>query len=227
MPLHNSSRQPRKSRYATLPTEVDTALRVLYRKFELATEARQKVTHLESELSRLRQELSLREKEIGLAQNAVEAGNISRKELAKLRRANVQSQAYATEVADLKAEKQHLQVKLQQLQSHTDEIENTMQQWRRDLKGLIGNESCWPEPRSTKIRPFVSPCLVRCLCRLLRSSASASALVSRQELLDSKKSVKILTTDSDYENGPATRRTMALKEAGYEGPWPEGGYREA
>ncbi|KAF4462181.1 hypothetical protein FALBO_11007, partial [Fusarium albosuccineum] len=140
----NRARQPRaapkrKSRFSTLPADIDSALRVLYGELETATELRQQVTRLETETTQLRQELDLRKKELVLAQKAAEMARSSQAEITRLRSEVSERQAAVDEIATLRAEKQELEAELQNSRDQVNKMTQTLQDWRRSLTGLIGD----------------------------------------------------------------------------------------
>ncbi|KAJ3528579.1 hypothetical protein NM208_g10138 [Fusarium decemcellulare] len=140
----NRARQPRaapkrKSRFSTLPADIDSALRVLYGELETATELRQQVTRLETETVQLRQELDLRKKELALAQKAAEMARSSQAEITRLRSEVSERQAAVDEIVILRAEKQELEVELQNSRDQVNKMTQTLQDWRRSLTGLIGD----------------------------------------------------------------------------------------
>ncbi|KAF5016136.1 hypothetical protein F66182_12284, partial [Fusarium sp. NRRL 66182] len=85
----------RKSKFATLSSEVDSALWVLYRELESVTSLRQRIGELESEIVKLRQDVSIRDNQLILSRRSISAahnsnnngmpGGISQAEIDRLR----------------------------------------------------------------------------------------------------------------------------------------------
>uniref|UniRef100_A0A8H7N1V8 PHD-type domain-containing protein n=1 Tax=Bionectria ochroleuca TaxID=29856 RepID=A0A8H7N1V8_BIOOC len=129
----------RRSRYTTLPTEVDSALRVLYSELETAAELRQQIGGLEGQVNQLRQDLSLRDRELQMTQKALQSARASQSELAQLRLEASQRQGSVEEAATLRAEKQQLEEELKSTRTQMDEMSKTLQQWKQKLSSLLAD----------------------------------------------------------------------------------------
>ncbi|CAH0054555.1 unnamed protein product [Clonostachys solani] len=129
----------RRSRYTTLPTEVDSALRVLYSELETAAELRQQIGGLEGQVIQLRQDLSLRDRELQMTQKALQSARASQSELAQLRQEASQRQGSMEEATTLRAEKQQLEEELKSTRTQMDEMSKTLQQWKQKLSALIAD----------------------------------------------------------------------------------------
>ncbi|KAI5460148.1 hypothetical protein BGZ63DRAFT_389595 [Mariannaea sp. PMI_226] len=128
----------RKSRYTTLSTEVDSALRTLYCELEASAEARHQVTDLEAQVSHLRRELDLRGSELLLARKAAEMARSSQHEIAQLRLEAAQRQRAADEATALREEKKKLLAELQDNRARLSDMTQTLQEWKQKLSVLIG-----------------------------------------------------------------------------------------
>lgn len=129
----------RRSRYTTLPTEVDSALRVLYSELETAAELRQQIGGLEGQVNQLRQDLSLRDRELQMTQKALQSARASQSELAQLRLEASQRQGSVEEAATLRAEKHQLEEELKSTRTQMDEMSKTLQQWKQKLSALLAD----------------------------------------------------------------------------------------
>lgn len=117
----------RKSRYATLSTDIDSALRVLYCELETTAQLRDQVSNLEGQVSHLRQELGVREKELLLAKQSLYLARSSESELARLRAEALARQSAVDEVVSLRAEKLDLEEKLKSSEAQLKDIRQILQ----------------------------------------------------------------------------------------------------
>ncbi|KAF9889621.1 hypothetical protein FE257_007129 [Aspergillus nanangensis] len=128
----------RKSRFNTLPSEVDTALWVVYRELEGVPLLRQSVSDLESQVARLRQENNIQRNELALCRGATGRAQISDLELQKLRTEAAERQAAIEETAACKALNQQLQLDRDNLRSQLETTTKTLDEWKQKLSSLLG-----------------------------------------------------------------------------------------
>lgn len=117
----------RRSRYATLSTDIDSALRLLYCELETTAQLRDQVSNLEGQVSHLRQELGAREKELLLAKQSLYLARSSESELARLRAEVLDKQSAFDEAVSLRAEKLDLEEKLKSSEAQLKEIRQILQ----------------------------------------------------------------------------------------------------
>ncbi|KKA25823.1 hypothetical protein T310_0134, partial [Rasamsonia emersonii CBS 393.64] len=130
----------RKSRFATLSTEVDSALWVLYRELENAMTLRQHVAELEAEIVKLRQDVSIRDNQIILSQRAAaQAGRIPQADLERLRMQAAKAEAAAREIEELRAKNEALEKELKEAKAEKAAMSETLNEWKEKLINLIGN----------------------------------------------------------------------------------------
>ncbi|OHE95661.1 hypothetical protein CORC01_09093 [Colletotrichum orchidophilum] len=127
----------RRSRYATLPTDVDVALRLLYAELEAAHELRHKVGDLEGQVSQMQRELNLRNSELALARRAADMSRISQGEMEQLRAQASQGQQAIAEAAGMRAENGLLRAELEKRKVQLAETNQTLQEWKQKLSALI------------------------------------------------------------------------------------------
>ena len=130
--------RPRRSRYATLPKNVDSALRVLYVELESASELKQKVAGLEAQVSSLQREMELQKKEVALARKAAEKSRITQDELEKLRSEAAGRQAAVEEAEALRGERQAGEAELEKCKEQLASLTDTLHDWKQKLSGLVG-----------------------------------------------------------------------------------------
>ncbi|KAF7592423.1 hypothetical protein BBP40_000271 [Aspergillus hancockii] len=123
----------RKSRFNTLPQEVDSALWVLHCELESVPLLRQKVSGLETEISRLHQEVNIQRNEIALTRQIGERARALEAELHKLK-----AEAAATDETEiLKARNQELELKVAHMHSQLEVSTKTLQEWKQKLSNMI------------------------------------------------------------------------------------------
>ncbi|KAH8705598.1 hypothetical protein BGW36DRAFT_353999 [Talaromyces proteolyticus] len=131
----------RKSRFATLSSEVDSALWVLYRELESATSLRQRIDELEAEVVKLRQDVRIRDNQIKLSQRsaqAVQPVNVSQAEVTQLREQAAKGEAAAHEIDRLRARNDTLERELRDARTECSSKDETLNEWRGRLASLIG-----------------------------------------------------------------------------------------
>ncbi|KAL1965192.1 hypothetical protein VTN77DRAFT_5946 [Rasamsonia byssochlamydoides] len=129
----------RKSRFATLSTEVDSALWVLYRELENAMSLRQHVAELEAEIVKLRQDVSIRDNQIILSQRAAQAGRLPQADIDRLRMQAAKAEAATREVEALRAKNEALEKELKEARAEAAAMNETLNEWKGKLINLIGN----------------------------------------------------------------------------------------
>ncbi|KAK2760583.1 hypothetical protein CKAH01_05269 [Colletotrichum kahawae] len=134
------SRNPpvRKSRFTTLPTEVDSALAVVYRELESVPTLQTKVSELEAETKRLQQVISMQRNEMTMMQTAVNKTANLQAELQTLRGEAAERDAERSEKGELERKNRELESELGRAKEELEERNRTLQEWKRKLSSLIG-----------------------------------------------------------------------------------------
>lgn len=127
----------RKSRYTTLPTDVDAALRLLYAELETAHELRHKVGDVESQVAQMQRELQLRNSELAVARRAADVGRVSASEMEQLRAQAALGETAVEEAAGLRAENRSLRAELEVSREKLVESERALEEWKRKLSALM------------------------------------------------------------------------------------------
>ncbi|KAK1731309.1 uncharacterized protein BDZ83DRAFT_598727 [Colletotrichum acutatum] len=127
----------RKSRYTTLPTDVDAALRLLYAELETAHELRHKVGDVEGQVAQMQRELHLRNSELALARRAADVGRVSASEMEQLRAQAALGQKAVEEADGLRAENRTLRAELAVSRERLVDSERALEEWKRKLSALM------------------------------------------------------------------------------------------
>ncbi|KAL4882963.1 hypothetical protein BJY04DRAFT_185492 [Aspergillus karnatakaensis] len=125
----------RKSRYNTLSEDVESALTVLYRELEKIPFLEQKITDLESELSRLNQEVRIQRNELALSRRM----NVSTTELQRLRMEAAGKQDAEDKAAQLQSKNEELEAQLAELRDQSTKSNQSLQDLKQKLSNLIGD----------------------------------------------------------------------------------------
>lgn len=128
---------PRKSRFNTLPEEVDSALWVVYRELESVPLLRQNISDFQFQISSLRQELSIRQNELALTKRVVEKGRAAEIELQKYREKAANRQANTEDTEALKAKNRELESELKNTRNELEIATKALQGWKQKLSNLI------------------------------------------------------------------------------------------
>ncbi|KAL2007470.1 hypothetical protein VTN00DRAFT_8908 [Thermoascus crustaceus] len=137
LPLVDS--HARKSRFATLSSEIDSALWVLYRELESANSLRQQIAELEAQITKLRQDVSIRDNQLILSRRAAEAGRVPQAEIDKLRAEAARGEAAVREAEALRARNEVLEKELREARAETESMSGTLNEWKGKLINLIGS----------------------------------------------------------------------------------------
>ncbi|OKL61754.1 hypothetical protein UA08_02898 [Talaromyces atroroseus] len=133
----------RKSKFATLSTEVDSALWVLYRELESVTSLRQRIGELEAEVVKLRQDVSIRDNQIILSRRSLSSsanlpGGISQAEVDRLRVQAVRGEEALREIESIRAKNITLEKDLKEAKDECAAKDKTLIEWKGRLVSLIG-----------------------------------------------------------------------------------------
>jgi cell division protein FtsB len=138
------SHAARKSKFATLSTEVDSALCVLYRELESVTSLRQRIGELEAEVVKLRQDVSIRDNQIILSRRSLSSstnlpGGISQAEVDRLRVQAARGEEATREIESIRAKNNNLEKDLKEARDECTAKDKTLIEWKGRLVSLIGN----------------------------------------------------------------------------------------
>lgn len=122
----------RRSRYSTLPENIDQAVILLVDELESSVTLKKSVQYLEKKVQALEQDIKIRDGQALLAQQAHNS-HLSR-ENASLR---VEATAKQRELEWLQEQNQELKQELEQLREHVKKCEENMSSWKRMMKSMI------------------------------------------------------------------------------------------
>lgn len=142
-----SDSQARRSRFATLSSEVDSALCVLYRELESVTSLRQQIGDLESEVVKLRQDVSIRDNQLILLRRSMSSAatsqqtppGISLAEIDRLRVQAAKAEEMTKEAETVRARNEALEQELIDAKAESAAKDKTLNEWKGRLVSLIGN----------------------------------------------------------------------------------------
>ncbi|GAM37683.1 hypothetical protein TCE0_024f07801 [Talaromyces pinophilus] len=139
----------RKSKFATLSSEVDSALWVLYRELESVTSLRQRISELESEIVKLRQDVSIRDNQLILSRRSMSSaqnssnsgmpGGISQAEVDRLRVQAAKVDEVTRQAESMRAKNEALEKELKDAKAESAAKDKTLNEWKGRLVSLIGN----------------------------------------------------------------------------------------
>ncbi|RAK90820.1 hypothetical protein BO79DRAFT_236507 [Aspergillus costaricaensis CBS 115574] len=132
-------RRQRKSRYTNLPTEVDTALSVLYRELESNKSLRREVEELRSENTKSNQTIRIRDLSIIALRRELDYRRSSDQEIETLRATATQLENAKKEIQELRARNEALSAELQTWRNDTAEAQALVRDWKAKLSQLIGD----------------------------------------------------------------------------------------
>ncbi|KAL2812999.1 hypothetical protein BJX63DRAFT_395398 [Aspergillus granulosus] len=130
-------KRQRKSRFATLPHEVEASLSVLYRELESVTSLRLQIEELQSQNSQQMQQIKLRENFIAILRRDLEQSQAADVELARLRASISQQGAIQKEVEELRAENVALEAELKKSRAETATAQELVKTWKGKLTQLL------------------------------------------------------------------------------------------
>lgn len=128
----------RKSRFNTLPTEVDSALWTVYRELENGIILQSKVTNLERDVTRLNQVVQMHMNE------TLAAGGVIKKlraELETVRREAADRHADFDEKQRLEARNKELELEVADTRRQLEAANRTLLEWKQQLSALIGDKA--------------------------------------------------------------------------------------
>lgn len=128
----------RKSRFATLSSEVDSALWVLYRELESSNSLRQYIAELEAEVVKLRQDVSIRDNQLILSQRMSQSGRVSQADIDSLRAQAAKGEAATREMDALRARNEELDRQLKDAKAESAAMTESLNEWKGKLVSLLG-----------------------------------------------------------------------------------------
>ncbi|PWY94073.1 hypothetical protein BO94DRAFT_510192 [Aspergillus sclerotioniger CBS 115572] len=133
------ARRPRKSRYTSLPSDVDASLNVLYRELELNSTLKLQIEELCRENARHIQTVKIRDLSMMALRRELENRRCSDQEHEKLRETAVQLEDAKKEIRELRARNEALEAELQTSKEAGEEAKALVDDWKGKLSQLLNN----------------------------------------------------------------------------------------
>ncbi|RAK96662.1 PHD finger protein [Aspergillus ibericus CBS 121593] len=134
-----SARRPRKSRYMSLPSDVDASLNVLYRELESNSTLRLEIEELRRENARHLQTIKIRDLSLMALRRDLESSRCLDQEYEKLRENAVQLENAKKELEELRARNGALEAELQIAREAGAEARALVDDWKGKLSQLLNN----------------------------------------------------------------------------------------
>ncbi|OOF93022.1 hypothetical protein ASPCADRAFT_209661 [Aspergillus carbonarius ITEM 5010] len=138
-PSGPAARRPRKSRYTSLPSDVDASLNVLYRELELNSTLRLQIEELRRDNARHIQTIKIRDLSMKALHRELESRRCSDQEHEKLRETAVQLEDAKKEIQELRARNEALEAELQASREAGEEAKALVDDWKGKLSQLLNN----------------------------------------------------------------------------------------
>ncbi|KAE8360878.1 hypothetical protein BDV27DRAFT_167384 [Aspergillus caelatus] len=132
-------RRQRKSRYMSLPSEVDASLNVLYRELESNASLRLEIENLREENTRCMQTIQMRDLNLMALRRELERRRFSEQELERLQANAAQLENANKEIQELRAKNESLEAELQISRESAKEAKALVDDWKSKLSLLINN----------------------------------------------------------------------------------------
>lgn len=133
----SAPKRKRKSRFATLSSEVDESLSVLYRELESITSLKMQIIDLRNESIHQNQMIRLRDNKIAILERDLQQRKSAENELAELRANNSQHESIKTELEALRVKVAALESELQESRNETATAQDLVNDWKGKLAQLL------------------------------------------------------------------------------------------
>lgn len=131
-------KRQRKSRFATLSSEVDASLAVLYRELESVTFLKAQVEDLQIQNTQYVQSMKLRDNTLAVLRRDLDNQRAENEELARLRANTTLYDSLKKELEDLRSKNAQLEADLQVSRDQTAAAQELVNDWKGKLTQLIG-----------------------------------------------------------------------------------------
>ncbi|KAJ5681890.1 uncharacterized protein N7477_001830 [Penicillium maclennaniae] len=132
-------KRQRKSRFATLSSEVDASLAVLYRELESVASLKAQIEDLQIQNTQFLQIIKIRDNNMAVLRRDLDSRKAENEELLKLRANTSQHDTLKREMEDLKTRNAQLEADLQVSREQTAAAQELVNDWKGKLSQLIGN----------------------------------------------------------------------------------------
>ncbi|KAJ5128855.1 hypothetical protein N7526_007021 [Penicillium atrosanguineum] len=131
-------KRQRKSRFATLSSEVDASLAVLYRELESVASLKAQVEDLQIQNTQYLQTVKIRDNNIAVLRRDLDNRKAENEELARLRANISHHDTLKKKVEDLQSRNAQLEADLQVSREQTAAAQELVNDWKGKLSQLIG-----------------------------------------------------------------------------------------
>lgn len=131
-------KRQRKSRFATLSSEVDASLAVLYRELESVASLKAQIEDLQSQNSQYVQIIQIRDINMAALRRDLDNRKAENEELVRLRANTSQNGSLKKELEDLQSRITQLETDLQVSREQTAAAQELVNDWKGKLSQLIG-----------------------------------------------------------------------------------------
>lgn len=131
-------KRQRKSRFATLPSEVDASLAVLYRELESVASLKTQVEDLQIQNIQYLQGIKIRDNNLAVLRRDLENRKAENEELARLRANTSEHDSLKAELEELRSKNAQLEADLQVAREQTATAQELVNDWKGKLTQLIG-----------------------------------------------------------------------------------------
>ncbi|KAJ6104569.1 hypothetical protein N7523_010889 [Penicillium sp. IBT 18751x] len=132
-------KRQRKSRFATLSSEVDASLAVLYRELESVASLKAQIEDLQIQNTQFLQIIKIRDNNMAVLRRDLDSRKAENEELLKLRANTSQHDTLKREMEDLKSRNAQLEAELQVSREQTAAAQELVNDWKGKLSQLIGS----------------------------------------------------------------------------------------
>jgi predicted RNase H-like nuclease (RuvC/YqgF family) len=132
-------KRQRKSRFATLSSEVDASLAVLYRELESVASLKAQIEDLQIQNSQYIQIIQIRDNNMAVLRRELDNQRAENEELVRLRVNTSQNDSLKKELEDLQSRIAQLDTDLQVSKGQTAAAEELVNDWKGKLSQLIGS----------------------------------------------------------------------------------------
>ena len=131
-------KRQRKSRFATLSSEVDASLAVLYRELESVASLKAQIEDLQIQNTQYLQTIKIRDNNMAVLRRDLDVRKAEYEELVRLRANTSQHDTLRKEMEDLKSRNAQLEADLQVSREQTAAAQELVNDWKGKLSQLIG-----------------------------------------------------------------------------------------
>lgn len=135
--ISRSTQRNRKSRFATLSSEVDASLSILYRELEAGASLKLQIEHLQQENAKNLQIINIRDQNLIALRRELDRQRVSDEEISRLRESAAQLELLKREVETLREENTTLEAELTRSREQATSANQLLNDWKGKLAQFI------------------------------------------------------------------------------------------